>query len=165
MDIVEGWIIAAAKDKTFAPAQKNLCRAQWQLALAAEAFGRTIGERPFPGGNRVTAGRAVSHQADDERCLLSVSFVEGYVREFWLRPVPLSLPHRTLGANLQHPIETPKGATCRRDTSRPRNQCVISSASCGLGTRRSISAVHSAETTLTPVPPLTSPTLQVMPRA
>ena len=152
MDIVEGWIIAAAIDKTFAPAQKNLCRAQWQLALAAEAFGRTIGERPFPGGNRVTAGRAVS-------------FVEGYVREFWLRPAPPSLPHRTLGANLQRPIETPKGATFRRDTSRPRNQCVISWASCGLGTRRSISAVHSAETTLTPVPTLTSPTLQVMPRA
>src|SRR6266446_1579331 len=37
VDIVEGWIIGAAKDKTFAPAQKNLCQSQWQLALAAEA--------------------------------------------------------------------------------------------------------------------------------
>ena len=37
MDIVEGWIIGAAKDKTFAPAQKNLCQSQWQLALTAEA--------------------------------------------------------------------------------------------------------------------------------
>jgi hypothetical protein len=55
VDIVEGWIIGAAKDKTFAPAQKNLCQSQWQLALAAEAFGPTIGERPLPGGNRVTA--------------------------------------------------------------------------------------------------------------
>src|SRR5216683_5125111 len=36
--------------------------------------------------------------------------------------------------------------------SRPRNQRVISSASCWLGTRKSISAVHSAETTLTPAP-------------
>jgi hypothetical protein len=34
MDIVERWIIGTAIDKTFAPAQKNLCRAQWQLALA-----------------------------------------------------------------------------------------------------------------------------------
>jgi len=34
MDIVEGWIIVAAIDKTFAPAQKNLCQSQWQLALA-----------------------------------------------------------------------------------------------------------------------------------
>jgi hypothetical protein len=58
MDIVEGWIIGTAIDKTFAPAQKNLRRAQWQLALAAEAFGWTIGESQFPGGNRVTAGRA-----------------------------------------------------------------------------------------------------------
>src|SRR5258708_37022649 len=32
VDIVEGWIIGAAKDKTFAPAQKNLCQSQWQLA-------------------------------------------------------------------------------------------------------------------------------------
>ena len=37
----------------------------------------------------------VSHQADDERCLLSVSFLEGYVREFWLRPVPPSLPRHS----------------------------------------------------------------------
>jgi hypothetical protein len=37
VDIVEGRIIGAAKDKTFAPAQKNLCQSQWQLALAAEA--------------------------------------------------------------------------------------------------------------------------------
>jgi hypothetical protein len=37
VDIVEGWIIGAAIDKTFAPAQKNLCQSQWQLALAAEA--------------------------------------------------------------------------------------------------------------------------------
>src|ERR1700682_488766 len=35
VDIVEGRIIGAAKDKTFAPAQKNLCQSQWQLALAA----------------------------------------------------------------------------------------------------------------------------------
>jgi len=34
MDIVEGWIIGAAEDKTFAPAQKNFCQSQWQLALA-----------------------------------------------------------------------------------------------------------------------------------
>ncbi len=53
----------------------------------------------------------MSHQADDERCLLSVSFLEGYVREFWLRPDPPSLPHRALGAKLQHPIETPKNAS------------------------------------------------------
>src|SRR5882757_1473366 len=51
VDIVEGWIIGAAKDKTFAPAQKNLCQSpcvsplvsvplcqsEWQPALAAEA--------------------------------------------------------------------------------------------------------------------------------
>src|SRR5580693_4938092 len=37
VDIVEGWIIGAAEDKTFAPAQKNFCQSQWQLALAAEA--------------------------------------------------------------------------------------------------------------------------------
>src|SRR5216683_4186722 len=44
VDIVEGWIIGAAKDKTFAPAQKNLCQSQWQLALAG------AGNRPrgFP---------------------------------------------------------------------------------------------------------------------
>jgi len=44
MGIVEGWIIGTAIDKTFAPAQKKLCQSQWQLALAAEAFGRPIGE-------------------------------------------------------------------------------------------------------------------------
>jgi hypothetical protein len=33
MDIVEGWIIGTAIDKTFAPAQKNLCQSQWKLAL------------------------------------------------------------------------------------------------------------------------------------
>jgi hypothetical protein len=37
---------------------KKLCQSQWQLALAEEAFGRPIGESRFPGGNRVTAGRA-----------------------------------------------------------------------------------------------------------
>src|SRR5260370_29334754 len=58
MDIVEGWIIGTAIDKTFAPAQKKLRQSQWQLALAEEAFGRPIGESCFPGGNRVTAGRA-----------------------------------------------------------------------------------------------------------
>jgi hypothetical protein len=46
MDIVEGWIIGAAMDKTFAAAQKNLCQSRWQRVLAAEAFGRPIGERP-----------------------------------------------------------------------------------------------------------------------
>jgi hypothetical protein len=46
VDIVEGWIIGAAKDKTFAPAQKNLCQSQWQLALAAEA---SAGRRCGPG--------------------------------------------------------------------------------------------------------------------
>jgi hypothetical protein len=64
MDIVEGWIIGTAIDKTFAPAQKKLCQSQWQLALAEEALGWTIGESQFPGGNRVTAGRAC-----DRRCL------------------------------------------------------------------------------------------------
>jgi hypothetical protein len=58
MDIVEAWIIGTAIDKTFAPAQKILCQSQGQLALAEEAFGRPIGESQFPGGNRVTAGRA-----------------------------------------------------------------------------------------------------------
>jgi hypothetical protein len=58
MDIVEGWIIGSAMDKTFAAAQENLCQSQWQRALVAEAFGRPIGERPLPGENRVTAGRA-----------------------------------------------------------------------------------------------------------
>src|SRR5258708_7602001 len=47
VDIVEGWIIGTAKDKTLAPAQKNLCQSplcqsplcqsEWQPALAAEA--------------------------------------------------------------------------------------------------------------------------------
>ena len=37
---------------------KKLCQSQGQLALAEEAFGRPIGESQFPGGNRVTAGRA-----------------------------------------------------------------------------------------------------------
>src|SRR5260370_27203038 len=58
MDIVEAWIIGTAIDKTFAPAQKKLCQSQWQLALAEEAFGRTIGASRFPGGKRTTAGRA-----------------------------------------------------------------------------------------------------------
>jgi hypothetical protein len=44
VDIDEGWIIGAAIDKTFASTQKNLCQSQWQLALAAEAFGRLIGK-------------------------------------------------------------------------------------------------------------------------
>ncbi|HEY0802679.1 MAG TPA: hypothetical protein VGD54_17720, partial [Steroidobacteraceae bacterium] len=57
MDIVEGWIIGTAIDKTFAPAQKNLSQSQWQLALAAEVFGRPIGESRFPGGNRVRPGK------------------------------------------------------------------------------------------------------------
>src|SRR5882672_9063341 len=55
VDIVEGWIIGAAKDKTFAPAQKNLCQSpcvspsgNWR---GCGSFGRPIGERPFPGGN------------------------------------------------------------------------------------------------------------------
>src|SRR5580704_6905477 len=38
MEIVEGWIIGAAIDKTFAAAQKNLCQSRRQRAVAAEAF-------------------------------------------------------------------------------------------------------------------------------
>src|SRR5262245_37110086 len=38
MDIAEAWIIGAAMDKTFAPAQKNLCHSQCQLAPAATAL-------------------------------------------------------------------------------------------------------------------------------
>jgi hypothetical protein len=37
MDIVEGWIIGTAIDKTFVPAQKNLSQSQWQLALAGRS--------------------------------------------------------------------------------------------------------------------------------
>jgi len=47
MDIVEGWIIGAAIDKTFAAAQKNLCQSQWQRAVAAEAFGRSGNGHPW----------------------------------------------------------------------------------------------------------------------
>src|SRR5882724_1585738 len=64
VDIVEGWIIGTAKDKTFAPAQKNLCQSPCVSPLVSVrvatgvgcgSFGRPIGGRPFPGGNRVTA--------------------------------------------------------------------------------------------------------------
>src|SRR5262245_58427739 len=47
-----GWIIGAAIDKTFAPAQKNLSQSRWQLALVTEAS-RPTGKCPFPGPPRV----------------------------------------------------------------------------------------------------------------
>ena len=48
VDIVEGWITGAPKDKTFAPAQKNLCQSQWQPALAAQASAGRSSRRPEP---------------------------------------------------------------------------------------------------------------------
>src|ERR1700682_1170964 len=40
VDIVEGWIIGAAKDKTFAPAQKNLCQSHFKRDDASPTLAR-----------------------------------------------------------------------------------------------------------------------------
>src|SRR5882757_8231147 len=39
VDIVEGWIIGAAKDKTFAPAQENLCQSPLCQSLCVSPSG------------------------------------------------------------------------------------------------------------------------------